>query len=122
MIQFMRHDGFEKEQRKLSRRFHGFDEGLKKFERICQTQFHPTLPRSVIGPGKLHRLTENTIWTLWKIELVIPGSGLRQSQFPRLWFAVKGDIIAFLCIGAHADNYDDNTMDALAIERATEIF
>lgn len=122
MIRFVCHDGLQQELKKLQKRFRTLNEGLEKFKKLCEAQFHPTHPTTVIGPGKLHRVVENATWAIWKIELVIPDSGLRPSQFPRLWFAVKGDVIVFLCIGVHADNYDNNEMDRLATSRATEMF
>jgi len=73
-------------------------------------------------PAKLHRITQNDVWTLWKVELVVPKSGLRPNQYPRLWFAVKGVNIAFLCIGSHIDNYRDGDMDRLALSRLGDIF
>lgn len=61
-------------------------------------------PQQVIGPAKLHRVTQNDIWTIWKVEMVVPKSGLRPNQFPRVWFVVQGDTIAFLCIALHTEN------------------
>ncbi|OHA89775.1 MAG: hypothetical protein A3C70_00760 [Candidatus Zambryskibacteria bacterium RIFCSPHIGHO2_02_FULL_43_14] len=122
MIQFLYHDGIQKEIAALGRRFHNIDDGLSAFERLCEKQFHPTNPQPAIGPGKLHRISQNDIWTLWKIELIVPNSGLRPNQFPRMWFVVKGAIIAFLCITSHIDNYNDNEMNLLALSRVSDLF
>ncbi len=122
MIQFAYHDDFQTEIVALKRRFRTIDDGLKSFERICQVHFHPTKPRQVLPPGKLHRISQNEVWTLWKIELVVPNSGLRPNQWPRVWFAVKGEIIVFLCIGTHIDNYNDKEMDYLALSRVGTFF
>lgn len=123
MIEFIYHDAIRKEIAALKRRFRNLEsEGFKRFERLCQTQFHTTKPQQVIGPGKLHRVTQNDVWTLWKIEMVVPNSGLRPNQYPRVWFGVKGSVIVFLCIGSHVDNYDNNEMDRLALNRLTDIF
>jgi hypothetical protein len=59
---------------------------------------------------------------MWKVELVIPDSGLRPNQYPRMWFAVKGAIIAFLCISTHIDNYKDDEINQLAFSRITDLF
>ena len=59
---------------------------------------------------------------MWKIELVIPKSGLRPNQYPRMWFAVKGFNIVFLCIATHIDNYNDKEMNKIALSRVTDIF
>lgn len=122
MIEFLYHDGIQKEIVVFERRFHRIWEGFKSFERLCEIQFHPASPRQVIAPAKLHRIMQNDVWTMWKIELVIPGSGLRPSQYPRMWFVVRGAIIAFLCISSHADNYKDKDMNRLALLRTTDLF
>lgn len=122
MIQFFYHDGIQKEIAALERRFLTIRDGLSRFELLCEKQFHPTKPQSVIGPGKLHRVSQNDTWVLWKIELVIPNSGLRPNQFPRMWFVVKGDTIAFLCISSHIDNYNDESMNRLALSRVSDVF
>ncbi len=122
MIEFLYHDGIQKEIAVLERRFRRIRDGFTIFERLCGEQFHPTDPKQVIAPAKLHRITQNDIWTLWKIELVIPDSDLRPNQYPRMWFAVKGAIIAFLCISTHIDNYNDIEMKQLALSRVTDLF
>lgn len=122
MIQFLYHNNIQKEITKLERRFHTIRDGLSSFERLCKVQFNPTNPQQVIAPAKLHRVTQNDIWTLWKIEIVIPNSGLRPGQWPRMWFAVKGAIIVFLCMSSHIDNYDDGDMDRLALSRVSDFF
>jgi len=122
MIEFLYHDGIQKEIAALERRFRRVRDGLNAFELLCRTQFHPTNPKQVIAPAKLHRVTQNDVWTIWKIELVIPDSGLRPNQYPRMWFAVKGSVIAFLCISTHIDNYNDAEMCQLALSRTTDLF
>lgn len=120
MLDFICHPSFEKEAAKLKRRFPSLDKGLLAFQRLCEFQFNPLTPQQVIAPAKLHRLKQNDVWSLWKIEMVVPG--LRPNQFPRVWFAVKGSNIAFLCIVTHIDNYDDNQITKMATERVTDIF
>ena len=123
MIQFLYHDAIEREIAALERRFSTLRaEGFKRFELLCQKQFHPLRPQQVIGPGKLHRVSQNDIWTIWKVEMVVPKCGLRPNQYPRVWFGVKGFVVAFLCIGTHIDNYDNNAMDRLALERVSDVF
>lgn len=121
-LEFIYHDGVEKEIAALERRFRTIRDGLSSFERLCEKQFHPIHPQQVIAPGKLHRVSQNDIWALWKAELVVPNSGLKPNQWPRVWFAVKGAVLVFLCIGSHADNYDNNEMDRLASSRVGDMF
>ncbi|MFH1201064.1 MAG: hypothetical protein V1484_01905 [bacterium] len=122
MIEFLYHDGIKKEIAALERRFRNIQESFSIFERLCESQFNPVSPQQVIAPAKLHRITQNDIWTIWKTELVIPKSNLRPSQYPRMWFAVKGAIIAFLCISSHIDNYKDVEVDTIAVSRVTDLF
>lgn len=122
MIEFLYHDAIKKEIAGLERKFPKIHDGLKIFERLCKVQFSPTDPKQVIAPAKLHRVTQNDTWTMWKIELVMPNSGLRPNQCPRIWFAVKGAIIAFLCISTHIHNYNDGDMNRLAQSRVTDLF
>lgn len=122
MIEFVCHDGFQKEIAAFKRRFKHMEDGLDIFRRLCEIEFNPTNPKQVIAPAKLHRVTQNNLWVLWKIEMVVPKANLRPNQYPRVWFAVKGSIIAFLCVGTHIDNYDDGDMNKLALSRLTDIF
>lgn len=122
MIDFIYHPKLESEIAALERRFSNLKEGLQSFQRLCEVQFHPANPQRIIAPAKLHRITQNDIWELWKVELVIPKSGLRPNQFPRLWFCVQGAKIGFLCIATHIDNYNDKKINSRAVERLTDIF
>lgn len=122
MLDFVSHELFEKEVAQQEKRFKQLRKGIESFQLICEKQFHPLDPTQIIAPAKLHRLTQNDIWSLWKVELMIPNSGLRPNQMPRMWFAVKGSIIALLCIASHVDNYSDDKKTKLSIERLTDIF
>lgn len=122
MIQFFYHDGIQKEIAVLERRFRTIRDGFSAFERLSEKQFDPLSPQQVIAPAKLHRITQNDVWTLWKVELVLPNSGLRPNQWPRMWFGVKGANIAFLYLASHVDNYKDLDMDQLALSRLLDIF
>ncbi len=122
MIEFLYHANIQGEIDDIEKRFRTIRNGFAAFERLCQVQFDPLEPRRVIAPAKLHRITQNDIWTLWKVELVLPNSGLRPNQWPRIWFAVKGHIVAFLCISSHVDNYKDKKLEEVALSRLADIF
>lgn len=122
MIEFLYHDGLQKEIAALERRFRQLRDGFSAFERLCEVQFNPTDPKQIIAPAKLHRITQNDLWTIWKVELVVPKAGLRPNQYPRVWFAVRGAVIVFLCMGTHIENYDDFALDQLAQVRVTDVF
>lgn len=121
MIQFIYHEALQKDIAKLEKRYRTLDDGFKAFERLCEVQFSPDDPRQVIAPAKLHRVIQNDMWAMWKVELIIPKSGLRPNQYPRMWFAVKGTIIVFVCIATHVDNYRDDDMNRLALARLGDI-
>lgn len=120
MLNFLNHPSFEKEAAVLQRRFPKFTDGYESFKRICEVHFHPINPKQVIAPGKIHRVKDFENHTLWKVELVV--KNLRSSQFPRIWFAVKGSTLVFLCARTHIDNYNNNEVDRITESRVTDIF
>lgn len=122
MLQFYCHPDFEKETAKLKGRFNHMEEAIEDFKRLSNVQFDPISPKQIIPPGKIHRVTQNDLWAVWKVELIVPKSGLRPNQFPRLWFAIKGANLAFLCVKSHVDNYQDDEINKIAAERVQEIF
>lgn len=123
MIAFLFHDGFESEIAALEKkRMRQIRKSLEGFQQLCEFHFLPTAPQPRIAPGKIHRVTQNEVWTMWKTELPVIHSGLRPNQYPRIWFAQSGATIAFLCIGSHIDNYRDGDMDTLALSRVSDLF
>lgn len=123
MITFLRHDDFEKEIAALKkRRLRYIQESLEGFQKLCEFHFDPVSPQLRIAPGKLHRVTQNNNWTIWKTELPVINSGLRPNQYPRMWFVQSGAIIMFLCITSHVDNYNDVKMDVVATARVSDVF
>ena len=113
------HDAFDKDIKELLKKYPSFNEGLVKSKRLFEVQFDPVCPVAVIGPGKLHRVTQNQTWTIWKHEVIV--KGLRPGQWPRVWFAVSGSTITFLLANTHINNYDTNDCDQLALSRYMEI-
>lgn len=120
MLNFVFHPHFEKEAANLKRRFPYFEAGLESFKRICDVHFDPIIPKQVIAPAKLHRVKCFESFTIWKVELAV--KNLRPNQFPRIWFAIRGATIAFLCVATHIDSYDDNKMNREAEILASSIF
>ncbi|OHA14684.1 MAG: hypothetical protein A2909_03260 [Candidatus Tagabacteria bacterium RIFCSPLOWO2_01_FULL_39_11] len=122
MMEFLYHDGIKNEIAATERRFRNIQQAISAFERLCEVQFNPMLPKQVIAPAKLHRVTQNDIWTMWKVELVVSNSGLRPNQYPRVWFAVKGSVLVFLCFSTHMDNYNTKECTDVALSRVTDFF
>ncbi|MDO8499264.1 MAG: hypothetical protein Q7S66_01225 [bacterium] len=77
-------------------------------------------PKQIITPAKLHRIKSFGNVTIWKIELSV--KNLRSNQCPRVWFAIQGATVAFLCVATHIDNHDDNTMGREAEKLVGSIF
>lgn len=125
-MQFHQHDSFQKELRAVCKKQKhltaAIDSGFEKVSKLLVVQFDPIDPQVAIPPGKLHRVSGFGAWELWKVEVVLIGTTLRPSQWPRMWFAVSGDKIVFLCIAAHMQNYDNNTVDRIAADRASDFF
>jgi hypothetical protein len=120
MLSFVFHPHFEKEAASFKRRFPYFEAGLESFKKICEVHFDPISPRQVIAPAKLHRVKCFGNFTIWKIELAV--KNLRSNQSPRVWFAIQGATVAFLCVATHIDNHDDNTMNREAETLVNSIF
>lgn len=120
MLNFVFHSHFEKEAASFKRRFPFFEAGIESFKRICEVHFDPINPRQVIAPAKLHRVKCFGSSTIWKIELAV--KNLRSNQFPRVWFAVRGATVVFLCVATHIDNHDDNTMNREAEKLVESVF
>ena len=82
---FLYHNTFKQEIAALKkRRLRYIQESLIGFEKLCEFHFNPVSPQLRIAPGKLHRVTQNDNWTMWKTELPIINSGLRPNQYPRM--------------------------------------
>lgn len=120
MLNFLEHSNFTKETAAIKRRFPAFDQGLNSFKLLAEVQFALENPKQVIAPGKLHRVCTLGIYEIWKIELAI--KGVKSNQSPRIWFGLQGSTIAFLCVKSHIDNYDNNEVDKLAQNLASDIF
>lgn len=120
MLSFTRHPKFEKDAERLAGRSSDFESALKNFEKLCQVQFRSQRPQQVISPGKLHRLFDGGVYSIWKIELAV--RNLRSNQSPRIWFALRGEDVVYLCGAGHSDNYDDETVTNRAKEYVQEYF
>lgn len=120
MLNFLLHPHFEKEAADIKRRFPSFDDALESFKMLAGVQFASENPRQIIAPGKLHRVCVIGICTIWKIELAV--KGVKSNQSPRIWFAIQGTNLAFLCAKSHIDNYDNNEVDRLAQNLTSDIF
>lgn len=119
-MQWLAHEAFENDLKKLRKKYPGVEDGLKKIKKLLAVQFDPIDPKEVIAPAKIHRRHQNAIWELWKVEVIVVG--LKPNQWPRVWFVVSGSTITFLTVGSHTQNYDDNTMDRIALERISDFY
>ena len=116
---WLEHSSYIKEFEKFSRKFVSAQQGLEALKKLLETQFDPLDPREIIAPGKIHRVHQNAVWEMWKVECVV--KGLRPGQWPRVWFVVNGDSITLLVFCTHIDNYNNNEMDRKALNRISEL-
>ncbi|MES2971953.1 MAG: hypothetical protein V4702_06560 [Patescibacteria group bacterium] len=125
-MQFHEHDNYQKELRAVGKKQKqletSINDGLVKVKKLLALQFDPTDPQISIPPGKLHRVSGFETWELWKVEVVLLKTTLRPNQWPRMWFAVSGDKVVMLCLALHSQNYDNNEIDRIAIDRASDFF
>lgn len=115
MLIFSRHPKFSKEGERLAGRSVDFHNALRNFEKLCQVQFHASKPQRVISPGKLHHLFDDGISAIWKVELAV--KNVRSNHSPRIWFAIRGETVIYLCAASHTDNYEDDVALRTAKER-----
>lgn len=120
MINFLFHDSFISEFKRLSKKIRNLENALEDFKRIAQVQFAPLSPKQIIAPAKLHRIQATNTWSLWKVEMAV--KNIKPNLFPRVWFATKGGELLFLSIAVHNENYSDNTVTQEAINRLTDFF
>lgn len=114
------HNGFKSEYKKFSKKQPKVDEYFHKLKKLLDKQFDPCNPIDVIAPGKIHHITTTeTGIEFWKVEMLV--ERLRPNQWPRIWFAVKGNTITFLVIKSHTENYDNNIEDLIAQNRYDDI-
>jgi hypothetical protein len=119
-IEFAEHDNFVKVFATFSKKYPSTPKGLDDFKKIANIHFHPTQPQQVIGPGKIHRISQMETCVVWKVEMSV--SGLRKNQTPRVWFAIQGVNLVFLHLGTHIENYDDQECSQLALSLASDFF
>ena len=117
----LRHRSFEKELKAISKKYHQASKAVDDAMRMISEHFNPENSIPIIDPGKLHHIADIRNSSVWKLELAIPNSGLRPSQWPRIWFAIESDTCAFLLLAVHTDNYDNNVKDREAISRFEEM-
>lgn len=118
-MNWQQHNAFQTEFKKLSRKQRDLEKSFSALKKLLAVQF-ATQPSQVIAPGKIHRIySDDTGWELWKVEMFI--KDLRPNQWPRVWFSVSGATITFLAIASHTSNYNNNTMDQLALSRHDDV-
>lgn len=119
MITWSEHSAFQGELKSLRKTVRSIDEDIEKVKRLLVAHFYDEQNKgNVIKPGKIHRITvanDVTGRELWKVEIITPG--LKPKLWPRMWFMIDGETIAFLAIASHKDNYDNNEVDRVAISR-----
>jgi hypothetical protein len=118
---WQQHNSFAKELKKICGKYPQAQDGVARIKKLLAAQFDPLQPQDVIAPGKIHRVRGDATWELWKVEVLLPKSGLRPNQWPRMWFVVSGESITLLAIVTHMDNYDNNEIDRLALGRLSDI-
>lgn len=123
MIRWFEHRAFSGELKKLSKTIRTIKNDVEKVKRLIEAHFFDNKTQgSVIAPGKIHRVMEDSSVAnreIWKIEVATPG--VRPNLWPRLWFMIDGDVITLLAIYSHKMNYDNNEIDRVARERYEEI-
>jgi hypothetical protein len=121
MVNWQSHPSFEREFKKLSKRYIALDFDFAFAKRLLEQYFFHDFKIPPIAPGKLHLITKDNLRPrdYWKLELSV--QHLRPNLCPRVWFVRDNNSIIFLAIASHTDNYDDNNITNLALTRYNEI-
>lgn len=111
------HNSFKREFKKCGKTYRDLEPKLKNAKKLLEIQFDPINPENRIDPGKIHRRksSDDNVWEIWKLEMVV--DNFRPSQFPRMWFGVRGNSITLLAVHSHIDNYKDNDAERDALDR-----
>ena len=120
-VNFYSHPNFDREAKDFTGKHRTFPEALKSLRSILGKQFDPVEPILCITPNHLHNITSLAEYALWKVTCVVPDSGLRRSQMPRVYFALRASSIYFLHMCTHVENYDDAEAVRVAKDRATDL-
>ena len=117
MINFVNHPSFEKEIKKYK---NNSSFGFNNLKNLLSKQFSKIDKELVIGPGKIHKITDylDFCGELWKVEMSV--LGLRPNQWPRVWFLLVDETIYFLHTNTHQNNYDNKESEDLAKERVLD--
>ena len=119
-MQWLEHSAFTKEVKQLAKKYKSANNAVKFAKRLIE-KWRDDPNDSPIDPGKIHLVTQNDEYEIWKYEMAVPNSGLRPNQWPRVWFAIEKDTLALLLLAVHTDNYDDNTKNNEASQRYEEL-
>lgn len=60
-------------------------------------------------------------YLVYWFHMVIPNAGLSRTQNPKTYFLKNNDIISFLCLDSHLQNYKDEKLRKIAKKRLFEI-
>lgn len=112
-MKFIESDNFKKKLKSLTKKYKKNNViGFESLKKLLEKQFDQNFPEEVIGPGKIHRIESLEGGDFWKVEMNV--TGLRPSQWPRVWFYISCNIIYFLNVAIHQSNYNDRDEENLA--------
>lgn len=91
---------------------------IKYLETLITKHFEicPTLTKKHLGYAEGFKGFE-----VYWFHTIIPNSGLSRTQHPKSYFYKNKDIICFLCLNSHINNYKDSKLRKLAQQRLEEI-
>ena len=122
-MKFIHHQTFQKEFNKfVIQQMHcnvfEVQNILEDFQRLLEAHFERVIP---ISPNCFGRAISTSGYEIYWYKLIIPKCNLRKTQFPKTYLSKKNDVISFLSLGTHINNYDDSQLKAIAIKRFEEI-
>ena len=97
---FSSHPSFDKKFKKFILKHNQEDKWLQILKNLLTSHFEKKtvkLNSSVMPPVGTY--------LDYKIYKIYMAFGLKKKQSPRVFFAIKGDMLIFLCFGTHINNY-----------------
>jgi hypothetical protein len=102
-ISFAEHPSFSREMKKFNKKYDG-GIGYSSLKRLLDKHFHPTNKATVLTPKVLRRVDNiGTNIEIYKVTMAV--KGLSQGQSPRVCFRHAGNLIVFICVDSHTNNY-----------------
>ncbi len=113
---FASHPKFDREMADFLHKHHQNDGWMFKLQNLLTSHFE--LKTVNLGTEVLAPVAEFEEYRLYKIYMAV--GGVSKNDRPRVCFAIKNNVLVFLCFGTHIKNYKTVELVALGKRRIKE--